>query len=636
MDDFLRRIMAAQSADERHWIVTENLLNSLRPDLAQLAYAATIPHWFDAGILAALRPALAEQAEKLYADLQRLPFVEPFARRGHNVHELTRRLMLAHLWQSNREEFVALSRRAAEYFNHVMSAPVQPLLELIPVWQKDELSDDEIRARIQAWQTEHAAETTPPEPHMQIEFIYHLLIADADAGANAVRDQGLAWHDEFDYTYASLNALARAVREHADAGRVDGRAKGWGNFFEALIAQYTYESHKAIELFNSVLTANYPDNQLNANCIQRLGDVHVRLSELPQARARYEEALPLYRSIGDKLGEANCIQRLGNVHVALSELPQARARYEEALPLYRSIGERVGEANCIQALGNVHGALSELPQARARYEEALPLYRSIGERVGEANCIKALGNVHVALSELPQARARYEEALPIFRSIGDKLGEAKCIKALGNVHVQEKDFETAFKLYEEAITIARTISPSDEASALNTLANAYDEQKEHVKAIEMYTRAIDIFPNQPMWYRNRANQYLKLKDVENAARDIEAAAHLQPDNAYLFLRRGELAILRSNYDAAIQQFEATLERYPRMNGAHFGIGMAHLRSGRVADARAAYERGLAVSDARKDLDDAIEELEELQREQSSLAGVDEMLTRLRTWQPEKQ
>ena len=138
-DNFLQRLQAAATDDERNWLVTENLLNSLPLDLRQMAYAAAIPHWFDTEILAALQPDLKDRAVQLYADLQRLPFVEPFQGRGHNVHELTRRLMLAQLWQTQRNEYVKLSGRAAEYFGKqsivIPTSPNQNLLQkiLLPV-----------------------------------------------------------------------------------------------------------------------------------------------------------------------------------------------------------------------------------------------------------------------------------------------------------------------------------------------------------------------------------------------------------------------------------------------------------------------------------------------------------------------
>ena len=472
-DDFLRRLQAAASDEERQWLATERLLNALSADLRRMAWAAAVPHWFNADILAALRPELRERAADLYAQLQVLPFVEPFAGRGHNVHELTRRLMLQRLWEERREEYVELSRRAAGYFGGLAhparNVSLAKLLTQL-VGEKD---------------------LQTPDPRLQVEHIYHLLLADPDQGAEAVAQQGAAWHDEPDYTFSNLKALARAAREHTDAGRCAGRAAGWGRYWEGLIAYYAYQYPEAVAAFQDIQAAQIDDNRLSANCIQRLGDVHTRLSELPQARARYEEALPIYRAIGEKLGEANCIS------------------------------------------------------------------------------------------------------------------------SLGDIAVEQKDFDAALQLYQEAIALRRAISPADEASGYNALGNMYEKQKEYDKAIQAYSTALELFPDHTYIWRNRADMYLKMKDAVHAAHDIEQAARLQPDNAYLFLRRGQLAILQGQYDEALAHLQAALERYPRMNAAHFNVGLAHLRAGQAAQALEAYRQGLAVTDAPPELDDALEDLAEL-------------------------
>ena len=71
------------------------------------------------------------------------------------------------------------------------------------------------------------------------------------------------------------------------------------------------------------------------------------------ARQRYEEALPLYRKVGDLQGEANCIRSLGDIALRRSDHDGARQRYEAALPLYRKVGAVLGEANCIKSLGDI-------------------------------------------------------------------------------------------------------------------------------------------------------------------------------------------------------------------------------------------------------------------------------------------
>jgi len=748
LQDFLKRMQAAGSDEERAWLTTEYLLQSLPFDLRQMAWAAAVPHWFDAEILAALRPELKEQAETLYIQLQSLPFVEPFQGRGHNVHELTRRLMLGQLWQECRDEYVELSQRAADYFApHTLSS--QSLAELLQKLKPG--SPEEQRAEVLKTFPDQAETSLKADPRLQIEHIYHLLIADPERGAAQVRQRGLEWHDEMDYTYVNLIALSRAVREHAEAGRVAGEGKDWGLYWEAVAATAQYEYSTAIKVYSILLNSSATELKARAfwrlgdvhvqlselpqargryeealglyraigaklgeaNCIQSLGDVHVRLSELPQARGRYEEALGLYRAIGDKLGEANCIQSLGDVHVRLSELPQARGRYEEALGLYRAIGAKLGEANCIQSLGDVHFQLAEYPQARGRYEEALGLFRAIGAKLGEANCILRLGDVHVRLSELPQARGRYEEALGLFRAIGDKLGEANCIQSLGDVHFQLAEYPQALGRYEEALPLCRAIGaklgeancirslgdvhvqlaeypqargcyeealglyraigenlgeancikslgelateekdyeqaiahledaimryralgmPANEAGVLNSIANIYDKQKDHWKAIETYTRALDIFPTQAGYIlRNRAYQYIKLKEIDLAENDLDRAAQLQPDNAYLFLRRAQLANLRGEHEQALAHCAAALERYPRMNHAHFERGIAYLHLGEQGQAIEAYRQGLEVTDAPSDLDDALDELQTMQNEAEAPTGVAEAIQLLQDW-----
>jgi tetratricopeptide (TPR) repeat protein len=53
------------------------------------------------------------------------------------------------------------------------------------------------------------------------------------------------------------------------------------------------------------------------------------------ARARYEEARGLYRSINDVLGEANCLLGLAEIARDRSDYDEAQALCEEALSLSR-------------------------------------------------------------------------------------------------------------------------------------------------------------------------------------------------------------------------------------------------------------------------------------------------------------
>jgi tetratricopeptide (TPR) repeat protein len=77
-----------------------------------------------------------------------------------------------------------------------------------------------------------------------------------------------------------------------------------------------------------------------ASCIMNLGQIALGRSDHDGARAKFEEALALFRKVGHVQGEANCIMNLGQIALRRSDHDGARAKFEEALPLYRKVGAR--------------------------------------------------------------------------------------------------------------------------------------------------------------------------------------------------------------------------------------------------------------------------------------------------------
>jgi len=586
--DILARLQAAQSDAEREWVVMEFSLANLEPALRAAVWAAAIPHWFDAPFLAALLDQPLAAAQPIYDRLTTLSYVEPFPGRGHNVHERTRALLLERLWRDDRERYLALSRRAAEY----------------------------------------CAQQDQEETAWRVETIYHQLIGDMPRAASKFIDQGIDWHNRFEYE--KLEALLRPVMEAIEAGRLSGSVASWAYYRQARLDIVYSRNHQAKNALLETLNTGVADRALEANCIQALGDVHGRLDEYAEARARYEEAQPIYRAIGDRLGEANCIKALGDVHVRLAEYAEARARYAEAQPIYRAIGDRLGEANCIQALGDVHVLLAEYAEARARYAEAQPIYRAIGARLGEANCIKALGDVHVQLSEYAAARARYEEAQPIYRAIGARLGEANCIQALGDVSLEEGDEAAALAAYRGAFERYMALGlPNAAANAITAQATVYNRRKEYLLSLPLYSQAVELASDDPMWYRNRALCYINLKDAEHALADLETAARLQPDHPYLHARRGDVALLQGDFTAAAGHYAAFVEVLPRNPVGHFGLARALFGQRRVDEALASLRRSLELTYSRQEVIDRLDELTEMQADHPDLPGIEQGVTLLR-------
>ncbi|MCK6588986.1 MAG: tetratricopeptide repeat protein, partial [Polyangiaceae bacterium] len=149
---------------------------------------------------------------------------------------------------------------------------------------------------------------------------------------------------------------------------------------------------------------------------EALGDLFLRTARLNDAERAYEQALPIYRAIDNRLGEANTRKALGDLFLRTARLNDAERAYELALPIYRAIDARLGEANTLRALGDLFLRTARLNDAERAYELALPIYRAIDERLGEANTLQALGDLFLRTARLNDAERAYELALPIYRA----------------------------------------------------------------------------------------------------------------------------------------------------------------------------------------------------------------------------
>lgn len=96
-----------------------------------------------------------------------------------------------------------------------------------------------------------------------------------------------------------------------------------------------------------------------------------------QRRRYLEQALPLYREIGHRLGEANCVKALGDVALRQDRYQDAASLFQQALPLYRQIGDRLGEAGCLWSMARLELARCRPEAAQEPFDRAACLYEAI-------------------------------------------------------------------------------------------------------------------------------------------------------------------------------------------------------------------------------------------------------------------
>jgi tetratricopeptide (TPR) repeat protein len=98
--------------------------------------------------------------------------------------------------------------------------------------------------------------------------------------------------------------------------------------------------------------------------------------------------------------------------------PAAAQAAEQALGIYRDLGDRGGEAEALNETGALHRVTGDLAQAEECHRMALDLAHAIASPLGEAHALAGLGRCALATGRGSKAETLLRQALEIFERIG--------------------------------------------------------------------------------------------------------------------------------------------------------------------------------------------------------------------------
>jgi tetratricopeptide (TPR) repeat protein len=188
-----------------------------------------------------------------------------------------------------------------------------------------------------------------------------------------------------------------------------------------------------------------------------IGAVYSDLGEKRRAVAYCEQALEIHRETSNRVSEGIVLGNTGTAYADLGEKRKALAYQEQALAIHREVGNRVEEGKVLGNIGNGYGELGEKRKALEYHEQALEIHRETGDHVSEGI---VLGNIGIAYSDLGENRKAleyYEQALEIHRAVGNRVSEGRVSGNKGIAIFNLGDKEEGIRLVEQALEIARQV-----------------------------------------------------------------------------------------------------------------------------------------------------------------------------------
>jgi tetratricopeptide (TPR) repeat protein len=106
------------------------------------------------------------------------------------------------------------------------------------------------------------------------------------------------------------------------------------------------------------------------------------------------------------------------VRCLTGDYPAAAQSQEQALRIYRDLGQRGGEGQTLNERGTLYRVRGGLDLAEECHREALELARAIASSRDEAEALVGLGRCALAAGQDKQAQNLMRQALEIFQRIG--------------------------------------------------------------------------------------------------------------------------------------------------------------------------------------------------------------------------
>src|SRR5262245_53742547 len=224
-----------------------------------------------------------------------------------------------------------------------------------------------------------------------------------------------------------------------------------------------------------------------------------------QAAGRYEEAVSMWQSVGDRRMEAYSLLEMGLIYGDIGEYQKALDAYTRARLAYADIGDGGGKRSALTNTAWIYGELGEHQKAVDAYTQVLEEGRAAGDRASEALLLNNIAAGYAKLGDYAKALEMHRQVLPLRRAAQNLQGEAITLNNIGNCYERLGQMQTALDFYQQALALVRPAEPQSAATSLRTATNdfyaatvltnvgsAYRALGDHQRASEAFDEALVV------------------------------------------------------------------------------------------------------------------------------------------------
>lgn len=192
---------------------------------------------------------------------------------------------------------------------------------------------------------------------------------------------------------------------------------------------------------------------VRAKALRELCTTPFLTGDYERSAARAEQALELFRELGDRPSVAWTLEMLAAPVGLLGDAVRARALVDESLALFRELGDRKGTLYPLSRMAFDEWQRGDRELGIALTEETVALAREAGDSWWEAGQLASLADMLWELGELARAAALARECLSLARELGSAFRMIYAFAVLAVLAAADGDPGRAGRLWGAAETL---------------------------------------------------------------------------------------------------------------------------------------------------------------------------------------
>jgi tetratricopeptide (TPR) repeat protein/predicted Ser/Thr protein kinase len=328
---------------------------------------------------------------------------------------------------------------------------------------------------------------------------------------------------------------------------------------------------KAREYYQKLLTTNPKDVAATLD----LGRVALKSGDPQGSLDPLSRAYAMAIQMDNQEQQAASLHFMAVAYAMLSKPEESLRNEEQALAIWRRIGQKRGLALSLNEMATVQALLGKPKDALANFQEALEVRREIGDKRGLGDTLIDLGNFYNDRGDHDQALKMYKEALQLQRDLGNESLQAICLNNIGTAYSQKGQYEDSLTYYQQALELReKSKEPRDIVEAVHNLGETSAQMGQYDQAISYYLKALDL---------------------RRSMDDPRGAAIESYSLGTLFDYQGRFGAAINSKQEALKNFRDIKDRTPWMAKMLDGVAEALILAGRGDEAKSYLDEALSLS-----------------------------------------